>query len=244
MAKFITTSEISASLEKIITTADKNLILLSPFLKFSSRIAQSLVAASGKGVQIKLVYGKGKEKLKVGDKRLLNQLKGLRLYYLENLHAKCYFNEENMIITSMNLYEYSQLNNKEFGLLINRAEDRELFENAFRESLSIIEQVNPENIEDFKPVSKKTPIDNAFASQLFKLSGPAPKKTGMCISCSKTIPHNLHRPFCFDCYNNWFEDSAFNEHELYCHSCGNSWETTKNKPQCINCYKSGKIQVT
>jgi len=243
MAKFITTSEISANLEKIISTAEKNLILLSPYLKLSSSIAQSLIAASDKCVQIRLVYGKGKEKLKVGDRRVLNLLHGVKLYYLEKLHAKCYFNEEDMIITSMNLHEYSQRNNNEFGILINRTKDKELFENAFRESLAIIEQVTPENIEDFKLVSKKVSNDNTFASQLFKLSEHASKKVGTCISCSKTIPLNLHRPFCFGCYNDWIADSEFNEYELYCHTCGDSWETTINKPQCIHCYKSGKILI-
>lgn len=74
----------------------------------------------------------------MGDKRVLKLLSGLKLYYSEQLHAKCYFNEEHMIITSMNLHEYSQRNNKKFGLLINRREDRQLFETAFKESLLII----------------------------------------------------------------------------------------------------------
>ncbi len=34
----------------------------------------------------------------------------------QNLHAKCYLNEKAAIITSMNLYDFSQVNNNEMGV--------------------------------------------------------------------------------------------------------------------------------
>ena len=41
----------------------------------------------------------------------------VHLYFSKNLHAKCYLNEKKMIITSMNLYEFSQVNNREMAFL-------------------------------------------------------------------------------------------------------------------------------
>ncbi len=65
-------------------------------------------------------------------------LQGLRfviLKYNEDLHAKCYVNDEKMVITSLNLYEFSMANNKEMGVLIDKNDpaDIQLYEDAFKE---------------------------------------------------------------------------------------------------------------
>ena len=39
---------------------------------------------------------------------------------LRNLHAKCYLNEDYALITSMNLYQFSQVHNYEMGILVAR----------------------------------------------------------------------------------------------------------------------------
>jgi phosphatidylserine/phosphatidylglycerophosphate/cardiolipin synthase-like enzyme len=70
-----------------------------------------------------------------------NWLKGLqfvRTSFCKNLHAKCYINEEKCIVTSLNLYEFSQVNNNEMGVLIYRHEDPELYRDAFDEAQRII----------------------------------------------------------------------------------------------------------
>ncbi len=237
MARFITTNAISQNLEQIILEARSNLILLSPYLKLSSKIAESLMIASNKGVRIQLIYGKGKEKLKAADRKALAVLRNLQLYYFEKLHAKCYFNEETMIITSMNMHEYSARNNSEFGLLINRKEDTQIFNDAFRESLSILGQLSPQHLGDLKQVEKRTIPDNSV-KDLFGVTNPVSKKQGVCIGCGDPIPKNLKRPYCLECYHDFLDDEDFNEHELYCHTCGEISETTIYRPQCISCYKA------
>ena len=57
---------------------------------------------------------------------------------IADLHAKCYLNEELCIITSLNLYEFSQINNNEMGVLIRRSEDAELYKEAYEEAQRII----------------------------------------------------------------------------------------------------------
>lgn len=47
-------------------------------------------------------------------------------------------NEELCIVTSLNLYEFSQVNNNEMGVLIRRSEDSELYRDAYEESQRII----------------------------------------------------------------------------------------------------------
>jgi hypothetical protein len=62
----------------------------------------------------------------------------VRTSFCKNLHAKCYLNEESCIITSLNLYEFSMVNNNEMGVLINRAQDVELYRDAYDEAQRII----------------------------------------------------------------------------------------------------------
>jgi len=54
------------------------------------------------------------------------------------LHAKCYMNEEMCIVTSLNLYEFSQVTNNEMGVLISRGEDAALYKDAYEEAQRII----------------------------------------------------------------------------------------------------------
>lgn len=47
-------------------------------------------------------------------------------------------NEELCIITSLNLYEFSQVNNNEMGILLSRADDASLYKEAYEEAQRII----------------------------------------------------------------------------------------------------------
>lgn len=116
MAEFLTTSGTSHELENIIIDSKKKLTLVSPYLQLSKTFHQRLKDASNRGVKIVIIYGK--DELKPNERNSLAELRNVELYYFENLHAKCYFNEDRMIITSMNMYEFSEKNNREMGVLI------------------------------------------------------------------------------------------------------------------------------
>ena len=64
-------------------------------------------------MKISVVYGKNQ--LEPDTFKKLTELKNAKLYYLNNLDAKCYFNEKSMVITSLNLYDFSEQNNREMG---------------------------------------------------------------------------------------------------------------------------------
>ncbi len=103
MAEFLTTSGVGFHIERIISTARQQLVVISPYLQLSKTLTERFHDADRRGVRITLVYGK--RMLTHNDQSALASLRKLSLYFFENLHAKCYFNESLMIITSMNLYE-------------------------------------------------------------------------------------------------------------------------------------------
>jgi phosphatidylserine/phosphatidylglycerophosphate/cardiolipin synthase-like enzyme len=136
MAKFLNTSATNYFLEEMIKSASDRLILISPFLKLNDRMKELLADKNRLKIDVRIVYGKSE--LQPQEIEWLRGLTYIRTSFCKNLHAKCYMNEEMCIVTSLNLYEFSQVNNNEMGILINRAEDSQLYKDAFEEAQRII----------------------------------------------------------------------------------------------------------
>lgn len=136
MAKFLNTSATNYLLEELIKKAQDKIILISPFLKLNDRIKELLEDKNRLKIDIRIVYGKSE--LQPEETRWLKELEFVRTSFCKNLHAKCYINESFAIITSMNLYEFSQVNNNEMGIYISRNKDTELYTETFAEAKRII----------------------------------------------------------------------------------------------------------
>ena len=136
MAKFLNTSATNYYLEELIKGAKDRLILISPFLRLNDRIKELLEDKNRLKIDVRIVYGKSE--LQPEEVNWLKALAYVRTSFCKNLHAKCYLNEELCIVTSLNLYEFSQVNNNEMGVLINRGEDGALYKDAYEEAQRII----------------------------------------------------------------------------------------------------------
>lgn len=109
------------------------MILISPYLKLSKDFKELLSYRNSKDKITTVIFGK--VQLNPEEMKFLEALQFVILKYKDDLHAKCYLNDEKMIITSLNLYDFSMNNNKEMGILIEKTNpnDKELFEDAYRE---------------------------------------------------------------------------------------------------------------
>ncbi len=136
MAKFLATTGTNYHLEELIKGASDRLILISPFLKLNDRMKELLADKNRLKIDVRIVYGKSE--LQPQEIEWLRGLTYIRTSFCKNLHAKCYMNEELCIITSLNLYEFSQVNNNEMGILIQRSEDSQLYKDAYEEAQRII----------------------------------------------------------------------------------------------------------
>jgi phosphatidylserine/phosphatidylglycerophosphate/cardiolipin synthase-like enzyme len=136
MAKFLNTSATNYFLEELIKNAKDRLILISPFLKLNDRMKELLADKNRLKIDVRIVYGKSE--LQPEEINWLKELTYIRTSFCKNLHAKCYLNEELCIITSLNLYEFSQINNNEMGVLIRRADGADLYKEAYEEAQRII----------------------------------------------------------------------------------------------------------
>jgi phosphatidylserine/phosphatidylglycerophosphate/cardiolipin synthase-like enzyme len=136
MAKFLNTSATNYFLEELIKGARDRLILISPFLKLNDRVKELLEDKNRLKIDVRIVYGKNE--LHPEEINWLRELTFLRTSFCRNLHAKCYLNEEAAIVTSLNLYEFSQVNNNEMGVHISRTDDAELYRETYDEAQRII----------------------------------------------------------------------------------------------------------
>jgi hypothetical protein len=123
MAKFLSTVEINAELSKLIREAEAEIVLISPFIKLHPNIRSILETKKVRhDVSIIVIFGKNKENLSQSlgkeDLEFFQGFPNIEIRYSERLHAKYYANEGSAILTSMNLYDFSQNTNIEFGILL------------------------------------------------------------------------------------------------------------------------------
>lgn len=122
MAKFLTGNELNAALEKLFEQAEEQIILISPYIKLHDRFASTLrTKKDNSKLEIIIVFGKNEEDLsrsmKEDDFNFFKDFPNIQIRYEKRLHAKYYANEYSAILTSMNLYNFSQDNNIEAGVL-------------------------------------------------------------------------------------------------------------------------------
>ena len=158
MAKFLTTTGISYQLEEIIKGADERLLLISPFLKVNPRLRELLEDKNRMKIDVHVIYGK--KDLQPEENSWLESMTSIKTSFCQALHAKCYLNEKRALLTSMNLYEYSQVNNLEMGVLVSREEDPELYDEIHEEAKRILRASNEVRTAPFRGATAGTGPQN------------------------------------------------------------------------------------
>jgi phosphatidylserine/phosphatidylglycerophosphate/cardiolipin synthase-like enzyme len=136
VAKFLNTSATNYYLEELIKKTRDRLIIISPYLKFNARIKELIEDKNRLKIDVRVIYGKSE--LAPNEINWLRSMEFVRTSFCPNLHAKCYLNENEAIITSMNLYDFSQINNNEMGVYMVRAEEPELYSETYDEVQRLI----------------------------------------------------------------------------------------------------------
>lgn len=230
MAKFINTRKAVSEIEDLIKNAGERLILVSPYLKLSKDFKELLTYRNSKDKITTVIFGK--QELNPDEMKFLQGLRFVILKYNEDLHAKCYVNDDKMVITSLNLYEFSMANNKEMGVLIDKNDpaDSQLFEDAFKEVDYINQTSQRFELNAPKPTFTKQ-TDNKSSKEK---SATIPTKTGkgFCIRTGVEIPFNVEKPLSYDAYKKWNEFGDSDYPEKFCHYSGepSNGETCVSKP--------------
>lgn len=243
MAQFLTTTDTSAAIERVIREAEKQLILISAYVYPRLVYLDRLRDAADRGVHITLMFGKRQMDDKVRDQ--FEKVRNLEIYFLDELHAKCYFNEKEAVVTSLNMLNSSEAKNREMGVLLTRAADPQAYNDCVREARSIRAAAQaitrrPEAPRRPAPV-KHVPAPRVYPSPLQTmvtglLRGLMNTDSAFCIRCATHIAPDGDKPLCGSCYREWAQWKNKDYKEVYCHRCGKESTTSIAKPFCRACY--------
>ncbi|MEX0981059.1 MAG: phospholipase D family protein [Bacteroidales bacterium] len=216
MAKFLNTRKAVSEIEDLIREANQRLILISPYLKLSKDFKELLTYRNSKDKITTVIFGK--QELNPNEMKFLQGLRFVILKYNQDLHAKCYLNDEKMIITSLNLYEFSMNNNKEMGVLIdlNEEADKELFNDAFKE-IDFIDETSerfeftsiPEEIKSEKEEIEAKPKKEEPSNSKLLTTKELSQKTG--ISSRKVNAWFVDNKLMYKKEEDWFATKKGNE---------------------------------
>lgn len=162
----LNTTELNSAIENIFCTEQNFIIILSPYLSLTARI-QVLLSISTANVII--IYSeKELENSNTKISEYQRTMPHVQFYCIPNFHAKAYVTNNTIIITSLNLYEHSQINNFELGILLKDNLYDQVIEKLFQE-LQIIFKMNNIDISILNPLKLPT-INELFYNVLTKYS--------------------------------------------------------------------------
>lgn len=125
----VTRDSINGKIEEIITHAEHELIIVSPYIKLDNldKLKKGLMDFCKNSGDRKLIFLIRDEENE--QNKALEAIKEFEdyseIYMVKNLHAKLYVNENTALLTSMNLYDYSSQHNHEIGAEFSKIKDTE-----------------------------------------------------------------------------------------------------------------------
>ena len=111
MARFLDTRKAVSEIHDLIRNAGQTLILISPYLKLSKDFRDLLTYRNNKEKITTIIFRE--QALKIDELTFLEELRLVKLLSNESLHAKCYVNDEKMIISLADQITNQQQNHPE-----------------------------------------------------------------------------------------------------------------------------------
>jgi hypothetical protein len=253
MAGFKDGAGVQSALTDIIKNSEKELFLISPYLKIPVQTKSYIKSIDKKNIPITIIY-RSDFKLNDDDLEFFKELTNLQLYACENLHSKCYINEKEGLITSMNLHEHSQTHNWEMGIRFFKQTDGDIYTEVKKELLHLQSQSEPyilkKEIPNLKQREYKNHFDRSPQKGVYKPKEIPNKgliniildsvigEEAHCIRCGKRMQKfNLEKPLCDKCYPIWAKYKDIRYKEKYCHFCCEQKPNISfEKPICKDCY--------
>jgi phosphatidylserine/phosphatidylglycerophosphate/cardiolipin synthase-like enzyme len=217
--------EVAPQLLAIVREAEEHVVIVTPYIKLWRHAVEALALAVGKGVDVKLITRLDEENPKIEQVTLLNTI-GVKVLGAPYLHAKIYLNEHAVLVSSMNLTDFSGQNSLEIALVVRDDQARRQVREYVNDTLMRLAVPISESHTGPRqqPASPLTQPDTRTAG-------------GICIRCRRPIYPNPIRPLCQGCYEVWAEYGNENYLEYYCHSCGKPSDVTYARPLCRDCFR-------
>ena len=135
--KLIKPKQISGEIMTLLDEADKEVIIISPYVKVTEwkKLENTFQKLKLRNVDVKFYFRENENKTLYEIENL-----GFKAVPIENLHCKVYMNENYGIVSSMNLYKYSDENSLDIAYKTDNAEDynelRDFYDRYIKESFN------------------------------------------------------------------------------------------------------------
>jgi hypothetical protein len=209
---FITTSKINDKINQLMDHAAIRLYIVSPYLNPGNVTLEALERAGRRGVDVRMIHHSD-QLTKPFARAMLERLQaaGVKIHHHPNLHAKMYLNEDQVIVTSLNLVSGSITDSFEAGVRST--------------TTRMIQQVQ-HYIEN--------EILSSGLSQPSKLED-TPQSQGYCIRTRRSVRYDPAKPVEYDEYKR----TSGQTDGRYCHGCGVEAKTSVAHPFCPVCQGRG-----
>jgi hypothetical protein len=276
VAVFVKESKLNSEIESVFEEAKQCIIIISPYIKLHARFIEILKGKKDDpNIEIIVVFDKNESDLSksinLEDVQFLMSFPNIKIKYEPRLHAKYYSNESSSVLSSMNLYDFSQDNNIEFGIVtkarflgsITNSLSSTLDKDAFDYFKSVINnskclfQASPEFEKKMLGLGKKyvgskvetDELSNHFMTgqktQTNHNRNKSFNRIGYCIRYGYEIEFNPEKPMSIEAFQMWKEWGNPEYDENYCHLTGEPsyGETSMAKPFLWKNYQKVKNEV-
>lgn len=241
--EFVADYDIAPRFFRMIDEAERTLILVSPYVKLWTRLEQHLQMATRRGVNVILCV-RDQSTSPSGQPDLSGiQALGVQLFYVPVLHAKYYMNERELLVGSINLYEFSVINSLETAVVFSARKHPGTFRKFMEYTKRIAAQKSPPT-PSATPSTGSTRATGSKKVASTKKSSKGKAKTtrprddeGFCIRCATIIPLAIERPLCRSCFDSWARFGNPEYQERFCHDCGEEHATSLARPICRSCFR-------
>ena len=135
-------------------------------------------------------------------------------------------NEHQVVVSSMNLYDYSGQNSFEIAVAITGEAAKERIRSYVRHSIVSIAS----------PIGARSVFAPSASTKSGKRIRPS-TPVGTYLRCGQKVKFDLDRPLCGECYEEWAIWGNEEYMEEYCHSCGREADVISYaRPLCRPCY--------
>lgn len=234
----------------------EDVYLVTPYLQLDTKVASAIRDAVNKGIVLHLLM-RPDSKISTSDYEFL-ATERIDVRELQNLHAKVYWSQGHAIVTSMNLYRYSESHSHELAVIFSDRKSvssmRESVDKWWKDAkvVSVMDLASRAGGKTSAPSSKAfSPTSKASASfnMTDRPATTSASSKGFCIRCENRKSFDKDNPLCNSCLrerNDWNKPPAREEEQKHCHRCGMPNLTAKGKlpsfafPLCKECYATVK----
>ncbi len=211
----------------VIRDAKEYAVVVTPYIDLWGHAKDAINLAKKRGVRMTVVVRHEPQVLDSKDLPWLTEA-GVKVLAADRLHAKIYFNESTVVVSLMNLTEFSTKNSLELAMVVNATTPAdEIRKYVFNRLIPLAKTFG----------SQATKASRARRSEGDSASSQGARR-GVCIRCKDDTALDPTRPLCWKCYEVWAQwgDAAYLEN--YCHSCGRATKAAYSRPLCRSCFRS------